>query len=63
MEATAISGKLGIFSMECQHRVTQGHVSAAKSLGKPKDFRTISAEAVLNRLRQLHKSGLMLVAP
>lgn len=62
MEATSRSGRLGIFAMECQHRVTQGHIAATKSLGRPKDFGTIAAESVLNRLKQWHKvSELILV--
>ena len=50
----AHSGKLGIFSMECAHRLTQTCVNASKSLGRPKSFDTISAESLLTQMKQRH---------
>ena len=52
--ASAHSCKLGIFTMECKHRQTQTCVAAAKSLGRPKSFQTISVESMLNDLKQKH---------
>ena len=57
MKAVAHSGRLGIFSLECQHRQTQTHVNASRSLGRGKDFITVSADSLLNSIKQWQLSA------
>ena len=50
--SVAHCGQLGNFLMECQHRQCQSNIASSRSLGRPKDFASVSSETMLGSLKR-----------
>lgn len=54
LSAASAAGRLGIFSMECQHRQNRAIAEASAPLGRAKNWLKLSVESFLGSAKSWH---------